>query len=757
MSPALRTLPLHVEPFDGESTISWLIALAACHHTSVRELLLERGLVEPYRAVPAVEDTISDELAAALAYISHLDTQQIIDLTVERQYPRPHPSLYLRYGQDAEMTVRQTFWRIRPTYKFCPHCLADSDGRWLQKWRSNFTFCCAIHRCLLIDTCPSCGALIKLGRRLADSLDGTRCRGMARNADRPVCGELLTSCPTTSYREDHPIIAAQAYIDTLINASVSKVGNGDAAEIYHKLTDVTKLTLDIVNNLDPEDVVSDYLDGASAEAAIALRANGNRDRYVPLSAVPTGYYACAAARAVRILTADQLVGAHALANALAGFVRNPTAPPTAVPDDWAYRSDRLDGLYWRARADEIRPLERLRYRIYSDKPSKPDGGNLQARAQRLPSILWPNWTLRLMPTNLTATLARKALSTAVLLTGTTAECRDAQAELALVRTHHHILSSLFDGLRLDGILTDALTAITRIADFLDTHEVQIDYDRRRALDTSELLSEVDWQRCCDQAGCSSGATVALNNARRFLDHRVTTATLNGTTHRRSPAPPAFLRGLTPDLLAALDHHTSQFLQTRGIVEPLTWSPPLDIISDLTLQAWDPPDDRYLTSLLHIDNRTSASAADALGIRERSLDLYLLDHPAPAAPELPKRKRPERRPRTLYIERVLSRERLDAYVSSGTGLREIAAREGMSRKTIADRMRTLGVPVSPVGGRPKITIPADTLRDLYLTRRHTMNEIGKQFGITLAAVARRLKDEGIPRRARGGASHADRVR
>jgi len=49
----------------------------------------------------------------------------------------------------------RTLWGRGVGSRYCPQCLTESSGRWLLRWRLNWTFACPVHR-RLADWCPHC-------------------------------------------------------------------------------------------------------------------------------------------------------------------------------------------------------------------------------------------------------------------------------------------------------------------------------------------------------------------------------------------------------------------------------------------------------------------------------------------------------------------------------------------------------------------------------------------------------------------------
>jgi hypothetical protein len=122
-------------------------------------------------------------------------------------------------------------------------------------------------------------------------------------------------------------------------------------------------------------------------------------------------------------------------------------------------------------------------------------------------------------------------------------------------------------------------ALVRLSDYLDDYRALIDYRRRRRLDYSALLpNDVFQQMLRRDGGQLRIRTVAA--ARSYL-----IAELSGGAGRdkyEAASITAFQKTLTPDLRTALAVRAQNFLNERGIDEPVSWRAPLDLLDGLAL-------------------------------------------------------------------------------------------------------------------------------------------------------------------------------
>src|SRR6478752_3270877 len=137
---AVTTLPLRTPIAAGESLDSWIDALARRNDTSPLEVLRALGIDYPGQSIrQLVDETDSTQLRRIEAATGLA----------------PH-RLDAATGPAVPVVERLSMNCSR----FCPRCLAETDGRWQLSWRSSWAMACKRHRLLLHDTCaePDCRA-----------------------------------------------------------------------------------------------------------------------------------------------------------------------------------------------------------------------------------------------------------------------------------------------------------------------------------------------------------------------------------------------------------------------------------------------------------------------------------------------------------------------------------------------------------------------------------------------------------------------
>jgi DNA-binding CsgD family transcriptional regulator len=337
----------------------------------------------------------------------------------------------------------------------------------------------------------------------------------------------------------------------------------------------------------------------------------------------------------------------------------------------------------------------------------PSGVSPAERARKVPAQLWGEWITRHAPLRVGNEVAASALAAAVVFTGTRLTHSAALALLdphAPARQVTHVMRDL--GRSSHDV--DTLHAILRLTAFLDTHDVPVDYARRRALDYAGILPESVWQELCRVAAVSPGGGRRWRLARAFL-YRM----LSGNPLRALPAEwdaagvtphtlAHFAEELPPVIRALLRQVAVDFLSASGIDEPITWSPP-------------------------------------------SIETTSGDE-AQLAPSL----WPPSRPAWTAATEARTPEELARAYATGASTYEIAAERNVSRQTVARILADAGTQTRR--GRPHtFTFDPDWLRDQYETQKQTMAQIAYLAGCSEMTINRHLHAAGITVRPRGALS------
>jgi hypothetical protein len=655
---------------------------------------------------------------------------------------------------------RGMIWGRGAGSRYCPRCLAGRGGRWVLRWRLSWAFACTRCRILLADRCPGCGQV-------------PRPRGRAPFAARPpgTCGAAtgrgaycqfdLTTAPAATLPAGHPLLAAQARVEDLLDRVEAGRTAGEGAP-RTAFGDLHVLASWLLRRAEGGDVAA--LGGADlAQAWHAAGEAGllgaHAGTFPPVDAALTGTaLTCADA-----LLTGEVDTALATLQTLCG--REPAAhglTPVSPGRLWEHTSPRLRQLVWRARDPDLTHVDtRLRYRTCTPTPRAP-AADVADRARHVPQLLWPGWTVRLLPPGFATDTFRAALAAALLLpgnpgrrTGDAAELLQPGRRLGVSRVLRRLATEGHEGV---------LRALCALADHLDTHGAPIDYARRCALVAPDLLPAQTWHDMCRHAGAHPGGPRRLRDVRRHLYQRITGNDLRHAPHpftlARSDERAAYLHlplELPTPLRRALDDYAAAYLADAGIdAEPLTWEPPAGCLGDLDLPGTDPDDldIELLHRLLREDGLPPGEAATRLGTSIEHIRLALEHTPLPPQPRPPRNRPTGADERERQARRVLTPAFLGAARAARKSVSTIARETGSSTKLVRQLLHDAGLPpLRPTGRRPTHHLDPTWLREQYLTRRRTLPDIAAELGIPLTSLNRHAAKLGIPFRPPGPASHA----
>ncbi len=686
MTAPPRTLPLRVPIVAGEALDSWLEALARRHQVTVGTLVAALGWHMPASPGGLVAG-IPAPVLRRLEDQAGLPAGRLDVAVLDR---------YLPAGAGRRRGSR-----------YCPSCLAERDGRWLLAWRLGWTFACTAHGVLLCDTCPACGQPPRLRTGRASGLNppGTCASTINR---REHCGADLREVTPQRLGTGHPALAAQRWTGTLLTLDDTRpAGNGDA------LSD-----LGIVASWVLRQAPADWFAGSGPAVLAAWREPG---RFPPASAATA---AALAATTMTVLTGgdEQAIGQiRALLPPRAGPRRpQPAGLPAAR---WRQLSAAARGRFLRALDPHLSPADRIRYRTGTPQaciPADP-AAVLAARARAIPQLLWPEWAIRLMPARGFAPGPfRSAIAACLLLPGHPG--RPASTAITALHAHRSALAVGAALRALAGGGHDAvLTAISRLAGYLDCYGSPIDYQRRRDLIPAATITAGQWRDLCYGAAAHPGEARRHLHAQRYLFQLLTGADLHDPRHAHAFTSTsdyshyqAFAGTLPTGLRDALHGHAAAVLHELGIGEPLTWSPPPGCCAGLDLPGPE-PDDIDLDAagrLVITSGLPVAEAAAQLGTAGGHLRLALDRVPRPAR-QWGRSAAPPTWQRRQHARALLTREFFDReYIIAGKNLRQLEAQTGIPRRFLGQVAREHGITMTgqlghaPAGPRQPGQDPAE---------------------------------------------------
>lgn len=768
----VRTLPIRVPPIDGEALDSWLETFAHRTHTAFGDLLCAVGL-SPLGGMGTMAWMVRLNPDEARSIYTATGISETVLETMTLQH---YSGRAVRVNPDARLLSRAFPWGRARGSRFCPICLAESGGRWQLAWRLGWTFACTYHHSLLADCCPRCGAVPRLRARVGDLIPQpghcahTAAAATGRTPER--CGADLAGAPVTSLNIDHPALRAQRIINTVIDTETTTFGVYAAtpAPRQNVLSDIRAIAGRVLAYATPEDLERII----PADVLTAHKKSGLREahRYGPARtdtkpglAAPA-YVTTAAVGAIaalKVLDNPDIATAGDALRWLVTSSRNRGSAVNAANIGWGRNATAtLTAVQLSALGPLLKPNDQLRYRTVTAMPCRPEptGTRLEQLVRRLPTALWPAWSLRLAIPDCHQRTLRPALSAALLLIGSRATLPQA-AELLDCPLTGHAVSRILQLLQKRGEWAGIQAALTAMADLLAGIDVPIDYQRRRRLNYGGLLPDGLWIRMCRETGSRKNTSTSARIARCYLyeqlsgnDATAAPFALDDNEFRTKSAD--FPVHLTPELAAALHTHAGDFLAAADIYsEPVSWEPLTELLDQHQLPGTDPAtvDVAALQRLIRDENQTLGHAATHLDTTLDAARYCLSKHPAPAAT---RRRRDGRAPDGVAYRKAqaaLSREEFcDLYTQQRMSLRDIAVRVGVSRQVLARLARHYGVALDVPGRRLKTVIDRDWLYTQYVTHHRTLPDIAQECGITPANLGLRAKALDIPIRGRGGPSH-----
>ncbi|MDF3292442.1 TniQ family protein [Streptomyces silvisoli] len=720
-----RILPLRVALLPGEGLDSWLEALARRNGLTVQAMATALHLPLPDRGQ-----------VRSHALVTSIPSEALRD--VEQQAGLAHRCLDQAVLNPALPLGPQ---RARAS-RYCPACLSERDGRWLLRWRMPWVFACTRHRVILNDTCPACHAYPRTASACRTSL---RPPGVctAWTAGR-TCLHPLSDAPATALASGHPLLAAQEWIDTVLNTAESHGGSPaleTAARVFadlHLLTGwlLRQLTTAEVRALGP--VIEKAWHQHHHPDAIPWRLR-------PLDAAVAGLITTYARPLLD-------TGDHQAIARIRDLLHRAGGPTWACPSGmaaqhWPRLSTQTQARFLRAADPNFRSFDRLRLRscVASAALPPPVTDPSAARARHIPQLLWPHWTIRLLASpHVLVDSFRAAVSACLLIPG--APTRNTAAITA--HLHPYLRRRLTFSLRALAAQghQQIFAVICHLADYLDEHGSPIDYQRRREVIPAEAITATEWQRLCRLTGAQQGRARRLLNAQRYVNQLLTGNDLNYPRHpltlrsvRDRGQYLKFTSTLTAPQHQALTEHAAAVLQRLGIDEPVAWHPPDRCCGQLQLPGRTPEDvDRAaLHRLVIVEQRPLRSAATELGTSAFHIR-QVLKHSSPPDSWTP--------PTREFFERE--------YLSARKPLRRIAHETGHNRNRLSQCAKDAGIALRH--GVDPIPIDVDWLADQYLVRKRSIADIAHMRGVGTSTIQRSLHRYGITTRPPGTGSLPSRL-
>lgn len=764
----VRTLPIRVVPVEGEALDSWLEAAAHRSHCAFGDLLDAVGLSTSHeQRIRSWIIQLSSTEAEKISTATGIGSEQLKSMTLSQ-----YSGAALRINSDTGTLNRAFPWSAGHTSRFCPMCLEETDGRWQLAWRLGWTFLCTSHNCLLADVCMKCGTAQRRRAHINDVIPQPgRCGqpsgvSTGRSADR--CHANLMTTSVTTFDANHPAIHAQHVVNRVIHSKTSDFG------VYETrpqpriavLADIRAIagralayaSPDELRTALPADLAAAHRDAITSST---LRSRRAQPTVRPGLAAPAWSATAAAGVVIALQTLENpdVASAGERLRWLVASSRDRGYAVSGTRLGWGKRTSIvLTGVQLAALDPMLKVSDQLRYCIGAPMPAAPGRGGVPV--ERLPVVLWAQWSLRMAIPNCHQRYLAPALSIALLLVGSRIKL-NAAAQLISSPTNGQAVSRVLQLLEKHPQWSDIRSALLRMATYLRDHDVPIDYDRRRRLDYAELLPDEDWAQICRNTATPGARTARARIARCYMFERISGLpasiapwAVNDEGFRTQVAD--FPQYLTPELACELDSNASAFLADRGIeTEPLTWQPPTSFLDGLALPGPDPNS----ISIGELHDAVSAAGKKRLGTAAAtlatSLDVVrhvLATHPVPR--EAPRSEIPWPMNHNRAYSRVkaaLPRDDfIELYHHEHMSLGAIAKVFGVSRQTISRLASDYQIVLRE---RRLPPVARDWLYDQYVNRGRALPDIGRDIGMSGANVARWARIHAIPMRERGARSQS----
>lgn len=366
-------------------------------------------------------------------------------------------------------------------------------------------------------------------------------------------------------------------------------------------------------------------------------------------------------------------------------------------------------------ASALSPRARLEHATTLHARRATDTDPAVERAGRLPDQLWPAWAIRLVDNDaFEPTTFRSSMLAALLVPHSGRTLKEITALVAEAVQPATVAFHLRKLLQITQSAS-ALQILTELAFAIDTHDLPIDYARRRRIVTvTELIDSGIWTSFARGADTRSGGSRRIGFARSYLYELLTGGNLHlaPTPYRIDSSFERieyhdFVAGLARPLVDALRAHARRLLDGAGITdEPLQWQPPTSWVSVTDWPGAEPDltDPEPIHQALRTWRARHSQIAASLGISTEHLRYVICQHPR-TSPRYPTR-------------RVLA---------------PVASADEHGRSA----------------GQKTIYLDPAWLRHEYLAWRRPLPDIAAQLGCKTAALKKFAHEHDLPLRRRSG--------
>lgn len=218
--------PCHPSPEPDELLSSWLVRLAIANQSKL-QTLCSQFLPDGHSMwARDIDRSVSPMTVQAIAKLTAQKEEVVWGTTLKAYEGELFPESNSRNAAYHFLPLG-VYHRTRRCFgqMYCPQCLAGDDTPYFRRiWRLTLATVCSIHRCLLLDQCPNCGATLSFFRQtLGQHLNGALqsiCRCSNCSAD------LRESHATISRIAKYQIEAHIHMLEMIAGASSSELPSG---------------------------------------------------------------------------------------------------------------------------------------------------------------------------------------------------------------------------------------------------------------------------------------------------------------------------------------------------------------------------------------------------------------------------------------------------------------------------------------------------------------------------------------------------
>ncbi len=406
---------------------------------------------------------------------------------------------------------------------------------------------------------------------------------------------------------------------------------------------------------------------------------------------------------------------------------------------------------------------RLRYGTATSRPRWPDlpAEAITRRAAMMPAMLWPGWTLRLLPRSpggpgadrgaphsATCGSFRRGCASFLLLPGGPPQLNFERAAPLLGNNPSGTDRGAVERTIYHGRdLTPLASVLAQLAFALDEHGSPIDYARRRALftDLRSVTFDMDaYTRLRLQHGWSAGYAPREAVLRWYL---LVLLTGEHAAIRCAKKPFSWRCGnfrydAPRPLRIFLRQQAEANLARHGITEPVTWEPPPHLV---TWDGWPGTDpDRIpagqVTALLEA-GCSAHDVAATVGLTAEHARLWY-EITGTGAPAATANGIPVSQDRADILAPARLRE---LYEHQNVPLTEIGAMAGCAMATIRRLLELDGVPQRPSYRRPppESGITREWLEHEYTVKLRSIETLSRERGVTAYYLMSLARNWGLP--------------